>query len=101
MIYIHISRRLYTCFNRYMVECEYICSSGSMSSLEVLIDTWWNVNTITNTRSATEQMVLIDTWWNVNVKPLATVSLGLTVLIDTWWNVNRNGEHICIPNSWF
>ena len=46
------------CFNRYMVECELIRASVIFLMLKVLIDTWWNVNTIIT--------VLIDTWWNVN-----------------------------------
>ena len=32
----------------------------------VLIDTWWNVNLLTNSLDEIKTMVLIDTWWNVN-----------------------------------
>ena len=32
--------------------------------------------------------VLIDTWWNVNREDCHTLILTDTVLIDTWWNVN-------------
>ena len=32
--------------------------------------------------------VLIDTWWNVNVSFIFSSSKSPTVLIDTWWNVN-------------
>ena len=32
--------------------------------------------------------VLIDTWWNVNVHVSFRVSSVYIVLIDTWWNVN-------------
>ena len=32
------------CFNRYMVECESEKKLSSLESIEVLIDTWWNVN---------------------------------------------------------
>ena len=33
--------------------------------------------------------VLIDTWWNVNVEGLAEAANETAVLIDTWWNVNQ------------
>ena len=32
-------------FNRYMVECESAEFNRTMLAEEVLIDTWWNVNT--------------------------------------------------------
>ena len=31
-------------FNRYMVECEYIITELASGFIQVLIDTWWNVN---------------------------------------------------------
>ncbi len=35
----------YDCFNRYMVECEYLMSVvTTVIEAIVLIDTWWNVN---------------------------------------------------------
>ena len=34
-----------SCFNRYMVECEYRNSDCGNQIFIVLIDTWWNVNT--------------------------------------------------------
>ena len=33
-----------TCFNRYMVECEFVSTWTPPLLLDVLIDTWWNVN---------------------------------------------------------
>ena len=36
-------------------------------------------------------LVLIDTWWNVNSLASGSGSLTGTVLIDTWWNVNSVG----------
>ena len=33
---------------------------------KVLIDTWWNVNSLRRRSVAVAQFVLIDTWWNVN-----------------------------------
>ena len=78
--------------------------------LEVLIDTWWNVNEeFTNylkeagfsfNRYMVEcesfkswqimclAVVLIDTWWNVNSNEEALNRYMAYVLIDTWWNVN-------------
>ena len=35
----------------------------------VLIDTWWNVNLLNVTLTASALPVLIDTWWNVNIFP--------------------------------
>ena len=32
--------------------------------------------------------VLIDTWWNVNLDEIMLRLAHDTVLIDTWWNVN-------------
>ena len=36
----------YTGFNRYMVECESHMFVADYKQLSVLIDTWWNVNTL-------------------------------------------------------
>ena len=33
-------------FNRYMVECESQTTGTNIDTVEVLIDTWWNVNTL-------------------------------------------------------
>ena len=33
--------------------------------------------------------VLIDTWWNVNLTSTGYVRRDVRVLIDTWWNVNN------------
>ena len=33
--------------------------------------------------------VLIDTWWNVNFTFMDWELLDTIVLIDTWWNVNK------------
>ena len=32
------------CFNRYMVECESEVAKKEADKMDVLIDTWWNVN---------------------------------------------------------
>ena len=62
-------------FNRYMVECK----SDYFYYLKQQID------------------VLIDTWWNVNTNNLVTNKASVTVLIDTWWNVNQASH--CISES--
>ena len=31
-------------FNRYMVECEFVYKDSVSDVVNVLIDTWWNVN---------------------------------------------------------
>ena len=36
------------------------------------------------------QQVLIDTWWNVNTFKIYDSTVVVSVLIDTWWNVNVN-----------
>ena len=36
------------CFNRYMVECESLLTAQQLSEILVLIDTWWNVNFVSN-----------------------------------------------------
>ena len=38
-----------------------------MIFIQVLIDTWWNVNEIVGVDHGYRNMVLIDTWWNVNL----------------------------------
>ena len=56
--------------------------------MQVLIDTWWNVNLSTTDVAASVKLVLIDTWWNVNSSEQCCYSGANRVLIDTWWNVN-------------
>ena len=55
-------------FNRYMVECEYRSKESITEILQVLIDTWWNVNISAKDVVNNAIHVLIDTWWNVNVE---------------------------------
>ena len=38
------------CFNRYMVECESLFNKEVKMNGLVLIDTWWNVNCVTNSK---------------------------------------------------
>ena len=38
---------MYACFNRYMVECEFLEDKITADEIaKVLIDTWWNVNQV-------------------------------------------------------
>ena len=60
----------------------------SQQELEVLIDTWWNVNQQYHIQEMLTQLVLIDTWWNVNTLTVSVMPDSIKVLIDTWWNVN-------------
>ena len=71
-----------------MVECEYFYFTCRYRFTTVLIDTWWNVNTIVVTTVDITSSVLIDTWWNVNKLRDTPVLADRIVLIDTWWNVN-------------
>ena len=66
-------------FNRYMVECEYQQLRLSHKINNVLIDTWWNVNTNNESAFFNFSIVLIDTWWNVNVfKPQNYITRGIS-----------------------
>ena len=42
---------------------------------QVLIDTWWNVNYIQQSKILNPNKVLIDTWWNVNNFFIAILSI--------------------------
>ena len=53
-------------FNRYMVECESNKLGIGADAYSVLIDTWWNVNSLRLISDVMCSQVLIDTWWNVN-----------------------------------
>ena len=109
-------------FNRYMVECESRSMWRKPLGLNVLIDTWWNVNTcprstynmqisfnrymveceyLIHDKDSNIFAVLIDTWWNVNLLNLRTLPEADIVLIDTWWNVNKIRTICCIIISVF
>ena len=49
-----------------MVECEYNSFMDIPEGVDVLIDTWWNVNDEARDLLLILPYVLIDTWWNVN-----------------------------------
>ena len=54
----------------------------------VLIETLWNVNSLTVFVSVIAFIVLIETLWNVNVTASTVERCCRTVLIETLWNVN-------------
>ena len=58
-----------------MVECEYNAVTDTFEETQVLIDTWWNVNTLQSPDAKTDSTVLIDTWWNVNLLSVLMKSL--------------------------
>ena len=51
-----------------MVECECSYRIVQLIVIQVLIDTWWNVNRLLYAHKVSRDLVLIDTWWNVNDK---------------------------------
>ena len=61
-----------------MVECKFFSRRSTISSVEVLIDTWWNVNHKANNVIKKGLTVLIDTWWNVNYFVELGISKRLT-----------------------
>ena len=72
-----------------MVECECGMNPCIGHWYLVLIDTWWNVNTLPFANCDNVWYVLIDTWWNVNYHEYEIIYSQYVVLIDTWWNVNN------------
>ena len=54
----------------------------------VLIETYWNVNTINSSITQSFLVVLIETYWNVNLNTAVGQVDTLSVLIETYWNVN-------------
>ena len=64
---------------------------------KVLIETYWNVNTVAGGVDYAASVVLIETYWNVNVTWVVMGIMLLVVLIETYWNVNYV-ENITIKN---
>ena len=59
-----------------MVECKLSYTVSAKEASGVLIDTWWNVNTVKALKDSGFSGVLIDTWWNVNSGGDATTVNG-------------------------
>ncbi len=56
--------------------------------VEVLIETYWNVNTRVQELLDASIAVLIETYWNVNKAYRTRNITTIAVLIETYWNVN-------------
>ena len=53
--------------NRNILECKFAFCGKSVGAVEVLIETYWNVNISPDTRRRRRSGVLIETYWNVNL----------------------------------
>ena len=79
----------YRCININIVECKfYFTSSIWLSTVSVLIETLWNVNSFYSSPNNVGSSVLIETLWNVNYEMGKQNILLVCVLIETLWNVN-------------
>ena len=56
--------------------------------MQVLIETYWNVNIYVVELLERVVRVLIETYWNVNRTSSSLVNNSSFVLIETYWNVN-------------
>ena len=81
-------------FNRYMVECEFVTQNEEKGEP-------WRFNRYmveceytSGVHKSVDSFVLIDTWWNVNSCYSFQNQKDHTVLIDTWWNVNKFFLHL-------
>ena len=55
----------------------------------VLIELYWNVNSLLNAISIFSSPVLIELYWNVNKSKKKKSTTPASVLIELYWNVNR------------
>ena len=55
------------------MECKFVTISNKGEILIELIETLWNVNTISNALFTTSGIELIETLWNVNLFVLITI----------------------------
>ena len=96
--------------NRNILECKFGFCGKSVGAVEVLIETYWNVNTSGHLLPPAISCVLIETYWNVNQvnhingnktdnslnRNILECKFGISlygliflrVLIETYWNVN-------------
>ena len=54
----------------------------------ILIETYWNVNSVLPTLYPSVKPILIETYWNVNTGTDGKFSFDGQILIETYWNVN-------------
>ena len=76
------------CFNRYMVECKLKKRVLVCYTVKVLIDTWWNVNSLDDLLKEDKKgfnRYMVECKY---LKRLTKIK-NAVVLIDTWWNVNK------------
>ena len=64
-------------------------SGRKIISKLVLIETYWNVNSLRSLRRLRAWLVLIETYWNVNKRRCSIFRDNKPVLIETYWNVNQ------------
>ena len=78
--------------NRNILECKFLCSLCHQVKRLVLIETYWNVNSIFYWSGRQSRGVLIETYWNVNVIEWMLKGIKGYVLIETYWNVNERAS---------
>ena len=74
--------------NRNILECKCDIFYSQRQKQIVLIETYWNVNSLMPEPPLMPESVLIETYWNVNAQRRAVACRELSVLIETYWNVN-------------
>ena len=57
------------------------------SEERVLIETYWNVKRLLDSRKLHQGNVLIETYWNVKREASRVPACFTVVLIETYWNV--------------
>ena len=55
---------------------------------KVLIEAYWNVNSLYNYITTLQTVVLIEAYWNVNSFQNQNQNYSNQVLIEAYWNVN-------------
>ena len=74
--------------NRDILECKYLNSTSEVKDEEILIETYWNVNTRIARQINEMGIILIETYWNVNLSSWTKDEVKTFILIETYWNVN-------------
>ena len=60
----------------------------------VLIETYWNVKTLSSAWIQEDKTVLIETYWNVKSGKYTNAYFVGHVLIETYWNVKKETKVI-------
>ena len=70
-----------------MVECEFTLVAELITMINVLIDTWWNVNDVV--RYDVLGLICFNRYMvECEYEHTPVLPKTFAVLIDTWWNVN-------------